>query len=452
VGGGGYGGGGYGSSGRTDDDDDTQADERIKDLEESFTSLVEREVEGQLDVEGGASMDFWQSRLMLVKTTPRAHRRIAKLLQSLRSFKEVQIAVDARFITLRNNFLEEIGVNLDLVLNSGDAGYDQALSSTGAALTDPRTGQLLIMPRRFTQLGMTPAAANVGGVPLTSVRDAGTLGQPFGNVALVTPGQPGNYLSRHTTPVPIINNTLDLAGPRMTNVPGSLADQYQSAGPAWSMYGSFLDNIQVDFLMRATQIDSRGSSVDAPRLVCMNNAEGYVEVNTYSWYISQPGVLATSGTSFTTGSSGQQPSMAALPIGRTFGIRPWVSVDRRYVTMEVKPSVNDATFQKVPTPGGVASFMQLPEQKTTSVRTTVTVPDKGTLLLGGLKLSAEEEIEAGVPIVSKIPVLKRAFTNRSRTKDDYVLLILIKPTIIIAEEQEEKAYPDAMTSDSGAGG
>ena len=90
----------------------------------------------------------------------------------------------------------------------------------------------------------------------------------------------------------------------------------------------------------------------------------------------------------------------------------------------------------------------MPEYQITRIRTTVYVPDGGTLLLGGLKLSAEEEVEAGVPIISKIPILKRAFTNRSRTKDEFVLLVLIKPTIMIPEEQEDQAFPDLITSDS----
>ena len=58
----------------------------------------------------------------------------------------------------------------------------------------------------------------------------------------------------------------------------------------------------------------------------------------------------------------------------------------------------------------------------TLVRTTSTVPDGGTLLLGGQTLAGEIEREAGVPILSKVPFLKRLFTNRSTAKDEQVLL------------------------------
>ena len=75
----------------------------------------------------------------------------------------------------------------------------------------------------------------------------------------------------------------------------------------------------------------------------------------------------------------------------------------------------------------------------TSVMTRVLVPDSGTVLLGGLTLTAEKELESGVPILSKIPIISRFFSNRSEIKDKQVLLILVKPTIILKDEIEEDA-------------
>ncbi len=77
----------------------------------------------------------------------------------------------------------------------------------------------------------------------------------------------------------------------------------------------------------------------------------------------------------------------------------------------------------------------------TNVNTQVSVPDGGTLLLGGQKLVGEVEVEAGVPMLSHIPILNRAFTNRTAVKDEQTLLILITPNILVQPEQEEKAFP-----------
>jgi type II secretory pathway component GspD/PulD (secretin) len=87
----------------------------------------------------------------------------------------------------------------------------------------------------------------------------------------------------------------------------------------------------------------------------------------------------------------------------------------------------------------VTLTQELPETETSSVMTRVSVPDSATLLLGGYKVSAEVEREVGVPILSKIPILGRAFRNTSTVRDQRVLLILVKPTIILQEERDAEA-------------
>jgi type II secretory pathway component GspD/PulD (secretin) len=81
----------------------------------------------------------------------------------------------------------------------------------------------------------------------------------------------------------------------------------------------------------------------------------------------------------------------------------------------------------------------VPEAEVSSVATHVSVPDRGTLLLGGHKLTSKVEKEVGVPILSKIPILGRLFSNRSMIEDEKILLILVKPTIILQEETEHQA-------------
>lgn len=323
------------------------------------------------------------------------------------------------------------------------------LPDGGLPAIDPLTGAALIQPRRFTQWGFTPQVPALG----QALGAAYALEQPFGNVAVVPTGSPGSYFSRHTTPVPLLNNTMLLGGAQGTNVPGSLASVVEQAGPAFSLFGTFLDNIQVDFLMRATQMDARSSSVDAPRLVVFNGRSAYIEVSTYVSFVSSPGFRPVGGTGVGgAAAQGALPQIDAFPSGRTFSVKPTVSGDRRYVTMEVRPRVTDVTLiEQSVQQGALAAQFQRPNVQMTRIETTVSVPDKGTVLLGGLKLSAENEVEAGVPVLSKIPVLKRAFTNRSVVKDEFVLLILIKPTIIIQAEQEEEAFPSLITSDRTGG-
>ncbi|HPU31988.1 MAG TPA: hypothetical protein PK184_04770 [Phycisphaerae bacterium] len=447
-------GGGYGGvygGGRSDDDDDDESEEARQEVVDEMIDLIMNNIEpGTWAPEGElGSVDVWNDRL-IVRHTASVHRQIVDLLRQLRASKDLQVAVETRFITLQSNFMEEIGIDLDIVLNQGNAGLDPALAAdplTGVStiVRDPTTGVTMLQPRRFTQLGFTPAAPGFG-QPLTQVI---TLDQPYQNVALVPPGNPGNWWSRHTTPVPIVNNSLaltqQLAQNYTTNVPGTIG----ASAPAFQVFGSFLDNIQVDFLMRATQMDARSSIVDAPRLVVFNGRQAFIAVQTLVSFVISPGSLPASGSGVGgQAAAGVPPTLATLNRGRTLEITPYVSADRKYVTMEIHPEFNDVRTSPFVTANGT---IQVPEYDQTEVRTYGTVPDGGTLLVGGLKQAGEVEVEAGVPVISKLPGLKRFFTNRQRKKDERILLMLIKPKIIIQEEQEQEAFP-SLTVSGQAGG
>lgn len=375
---------------------------------------------------------------IIVTQTATAHNQLRDLLKQLRQARALQIAVEARYITVSRNYLEQIGVDLDVVLNNGNAGYDRA-GFANTPLRDPATGALVLVPRQFSRLGFTPGAPAGIGVPIPTQQ----FPQPFGQPGLVpVTGDIGPH-SGQWTPIPIVNNTLDLATPTATNIAGTLGGS--NTAPAFSMFGSFLDNLQVDFLLRATQVDRRNSDLDAPRLVLFNGQRA-----TFSAFIEQDYVSAL--TPVLGDNVGLfQPIIATALTGRSLDVRATVTADRRYVTMTVQ-TFTQVSGDPVPfqfaggsTTGG-AGFVQLIRRTTQTINTTVSVPDGGTLLIGGLKQSAEREVDAGVPILSRIPVLKRAFSNSSLVKDDQVLLILIKPKIIIQEEAEAEAFPTLSTA------
>ena len=89
-----------------------------------------------------------------------------------------------------------------------------------------------------------------------------------------------------------------------------------------------------------------------------------------------------------------------------------VSADRRFVTMNIDSGVsrlerieNQAVSAiaggQLVNSASVQSFIQLPVVTVTRVQTTVTVPDQGTILLGGQRLTTEAEVETGVPAPSE---------------------------------------------------
>jgi type II secretory pathway component GspD/PulD (secretin) len=94
----------------------------------------------------------------------------------------------------------------------------------------------------------------------------------------------------------------------------------------------------------------------------------------------------------------------------------------------------------------IPATIYVPELQVTQVQTRVSMPDKGTLLLGGQKITDESEVESGVPILGKLPIIGRLFNNRSESRSQKVLLILVTPTILLQEEKEREAFPDLNTA------
>jgi len=137
-----------------------------------------------------------------------------------------------------------------------------------------------------------------------------------------------------------------------------------------------------------------------------------------------------------------------------------ISADRRYVRLSLSPSFTNISGEKRFTvtggagggggfgggggggggAGGAANAQAeivVPIISINTVVTTVSVPDGGTVLLGGLKSKSEIRNEFGTPILNKIPYVQRLFMNTGVSSITRSLLLMVTPRIIIQEEEEE---------------
>ncbi|PPR17848.1 MAG: hypothetical protein CFH40_02551, partial [Alphaproteobacteria bacterium MarineAlpha10_Bin3] len=87
--------------------------------------------------------------------------------------------------------------------------------------------------------------------------------------------------------------------------------------------------------------------------------------------------------------------------------------------------------------GGGTLTVQQPIQQILNVTTTVSVPDGGTVLLGGVKRLREGRKMSGVPILNKIPYISRLFKNSGVGRETESIMLMVTPRIIIQEEEEE---------------
>ena len=204
--------------------------------------------------------------------------------------------------------------------------------------------------------------------------------------------------------------------------------------------GSFIEGF-----LKAVQESDEAETVTAPKITLSNTQRGTIKVVTTESYIE----------SYTIVSQTPQPVMAEIDEGTTFSVRPVVSANRKYVSLEVHPIITDVTLASTNfvTGGATASgggttasntnVIQRPLTTKQELSVTVSVPDKGILMIGGLGKSSETKTSKGVPILSKIPIVRRLFSSDVIDRDIALadnLIILIKPTILIREEEEARAF------------
>ena len=65
-----------------------------------------------------------------------------------------------------------------------------------------------------------------------------------------------------------------------------------------------------------------------------------------------------------------------------------------------------------------------------SLTSTVRVRDGDMVLLGGLERISKNDSGAGVPFLSRVPILKWFFSTRNKSKNDSKLHVFIKPTVL----------------------
>jgi len=102
-----------------------------------------------------------------------------------------------------------------------------------------------------------------------------------------------------------------------------------------------------------------------------------------------------------------------------------------------KSGSSDTSTSKDDESSSTGTTVHLPQFSLVTVTTTVSVPDGGTVLLGGIKRLNEGRSERGIPILSKLPYINRLFRNTAIGRETTSLMMMVTPRIIIQEEEEE---------------
>ena len=81
----------------------------------------------------------------------------------------------------------------------------------------------------------------------------------------------------------------------------------------------------------------------------------------------------------------------------------------------------------------------IPTISTRYIKTTVSVPNEATIILGGLIQVSDQKGYAGIPYLSKIPVLGTLFRTTSKSTVRRELVILIRPSVTISPDESVQA-------------
>jgi len=429
----------------------------------------------------GAISPFQTNLSLVVSQTQEVHEQIANLLVQLRRLQDLQVTIEVRFITLADTFFERIGVDFDFNIQTN---VNEPLNMTAiptqsnGSISPFAQGINAAQGGRSQTIGLdnsgnpgvalyqTNQGLGQGGVGQGGVGQGG-VGQ--GGVGQGGVGQGGiTPAGRNFFSIPFRQNSFGSA--TVPALPG-LPDPATSA----ANFGfAILSDIEAYFLIQAAQGNTRSNVMQAPKVTLFNGQQAFVSDTRQRPFVTA--VVPVVGDF----SAAQQPVITVLNEGTAVNVQAVVSNDRRFVRLTLVPFFSQigrveqfqfegsrstksktsdeksGTDVKVPGADGLVGLtngaassgelelqsngttIQLPEFLFTTVTTTVSVPDGGTVLLGGIKRLREGRNEFGVPILSKIPYINRLFKNVGMGRTTDSLMLMVTPRIIIQEEEEEK--------------
>lgn len=440
----------------------------------------------------GMITPFFLNISLIIRNTAEVHEQIEQLLRQLRRLQDLQVSIEVRFISVEDSFFEQIGVDFDMNIHSNVVGRKSSFAVplpgllsllTASATTTGGVGGATGGVGGATGgaggiggagggvggaggggaigggggglsgggLGGSGAGGLIGGGGGTTGGTAGTTGgggqispiiynpfrdYSFGNkqplVVGLQSGGIGNFSSN--TDIPVIQGSATQIAP---------FNAVSSVGATFGV--SFLSDLETYLFVTAAQGDQRNNIVQAPKVTTFNGAGAFITNNVTQYYVqTQIPIVGLGAVAF-------QPVIGTIPNGVTLFVTPVVSADRRYVRMSLSPVfISFQGFENFPTAAAVGGIgfnggtstittnIQLPTIGITRINTTVTVPDGGTVLLGGVKTMREQRLEFGVPVLSKLPMINRLFRNIGIGRDTTSLMMMVTPRIVILEEEEER--------------
>ncbi|MDA1194365.1 MAG: hypothetical protein O2894_04205 [Planctomycetota bacterium] len=377
---------------------------------ENLVELIRETVGGEGKWEEPASIEP-RNNILIVRNTSEILAGVEDLLSQLRANTGLLVNLEIRFMTAEDNFLRDVGVDI------------RGLGDNSAGIGAPGLGTGNVQDDVFAGTTASPS-----GVPFGTNAEPSSVGTSRDTGIFYNDGADGAYATR-------VENLFDEAvrqfgDPEVLTRSGGLSFQH-----------TFLDDTQLEVILRAVEKSERIQEITAPRITVYNTQRANVSMLNQVSYVQDYEVEIAQASNIA------NPVIQTIQDGIVLDVRPVVSADRRFVQLELRPTV--AVLQRpIPTfstslaAGPISAnapvILQIPELQVSRVRTTVNMPDEGTLLLGGLKFYVKDNRESGMPFFNNIPILSFLLTRKGTYVNRRNLLILITARIVPLEELEPR--------------
>lgn len=172
-------------------------------------------------------------------------------------------------------------------------------------------------------------------------------------------------------------------------------------------------------IVRALQGDSRTNIISKPTITMRDNEESKIEV-------AQEVPFITGQYTGTTGTSSAFQTIQRQQVGTILTVTPQINQgDAVVLKVEVESSSLAASS---------AGAVDLITNKRT-IKTTVLIPDGGTLVIGGLIQDKTTNAEQRVPFLGRIPLVGELFRTRDTSKGKTNLMVFLQPHILHDDHQ-----------------
>lgn len=192
------------------------------------------------------------------------------------------------------------------------------------------------------------------------------------------------------------------------NLPAAIGQG--SGGALGVTFGALSGRLSLDLQLSAMQTTGKGKILSNPKVLTVNNKEAKISSG-----LDIP-VKVVSSTAV--GSTADVKTISASLMLSTI---PTITSDNR-IAMVVKVEKSEADFTRV--------VDGIPTITKRNANAELVVNNGETVVLGGIYTKSEGQSEAGVPLLSNIPIIGWLFKKKSSYDTQAELLIFITPTII----------------------